>query len=203
MQRARSQPRRLSKATPLLPTQLLMETHATSHGWTQLPGNLVSYLRYTNGNRGLRGMAERDRLDHKLSVNMLTIKDQIEWAKLDLVLYIYCLMFNKRFVKNDQVRGNFWHFRMSQKYKASSFWTTVFGLVIKEITQANHNRRENCNKPIANTYSAGKLVMTSHVALGFFLIGRESGASFVVVVSRVSLLSGHKGKDPGNKASFP
>lgn len=52
-------------------------------------------------------MAERDRLDHKLSVNMLTIKDKIEWTKLDLVLYIYCLMFNKRFVKNDQVRGNF------------------------------------------------------------------------------------------------
>ena len=46
--------------------------------------------------------------------------------------------------------------------------------------------------------------MASHVALGFFLIGRESGASFVVVVvSRVSLLLGRKVKDPGNKVSFP
>jgi len=77
-------------------------------------------------------------------------------------------------------------------------------LVIKEITQANHNRRENSNMPIANTRSAGKIVMASHVALGFFLIGRESGASFVVVVVyRVSLLPGRKGKDPGNKVSFP
>lgn len=107
MQRARSQPRRLSEATPPLPTQLLVDTHATNHGETLQPGSLVSYLRYTNGNRGIRGKAERDRLDHKLSVNMLTIKDKIEWAKLDLVLYIYCLMFSKRCVKNDQVRGNF------------------------------------------------------------------------------------------------
>lgn len=46
--------------------------------------------------------------------------------------------------------------------------------------------------------------MASHVALGFFLIGRESGNSFVVVVvSRVSLLLEHKVKDPGNKVSFP
>lgn len=46
--------------------------------------------------------------------------------------------------------------------------------------------------------------MASHVALGFFLIGREKGTSFVVVVvSRVSLLPGHKVKDPGNKVSFP
>lgn len=104
MQGARSQPRRLSEATPLLPTQLLVDTHVTNHGETPLPGGRVSYLRYANG---LSRMAERDRLDHKLSVNMLTIKDKIEWAKLDLVLYIYCLMFNKRFVKNDQVRGNF------------------------------------------------------------------------------------------------
>lgn len=64
--------------------------------------------------------------------------------------------------------------------------------------------RENSKKPIANTFIAGKLVMTSHVDLGFFLIGRESGASFVVVVvSRVSLLLGRKVKDPGNKVSFP
>lgn len=80
----------------------------------------------------------------------------------------------------------------------------VFGLVIKEITQANHKKRENCNKPIANACSAGKILMASHVALGFFLIGRESGNSFVVVVvSRVSLLLEHKVKDPGNKVSFP
>lgn len=65
--------------------------------------------------------------------------------------------------------------------------------------------RENSKQPIANTFIAGKLVMTSHVDLGFFLIGRESGASFVVVVvvSRVSLLLGRKVKDPGNKVSFP
>lgn len=105
MQRARSQHRRLSEATPLLPTQLLVDTHVTNHGETPLPGSLVSYLRYANGL--ISRMAERDRLDHKLSVNMLTIKDKIEWVKLDLVLYIYCLMFNKRFVKNDLVRGNF------------------------------------------------------------------------------------------------
>ena len=67
MQRARSQPRRLSEATPLLPTQLLVDTHVTNHGETPLPGGRVSYLRYANG---LSRMAERDRLDHKLSVNL-------------------------------------------------------------------------------------------------------------------------------------